>query len=328
MQSMNISRLFITLVAVPVLFFSATAYSKNINHYESRADFLPERAYFVVDVRPNGQIIESNGFSNGGNLNEILNDLQIISFPEDKISVFPDLYLEMGGKITIKRAPRVNLYDGKKYQLLHSWSSTIEELFKEKDIALGMEDKTSLPLDSKIEDNMQIKISRVAKTVIVESEEIKYKVVKKEDPTMEKGNKVVEQKGLAGVKELSYLVTRVDGEEVSKSYISTKIVTESVDEVVRIGSKVIVYGTGKATWYVATNEMIAAHNSLPRGTKVVVVNQNNGKRVTVTIKGGGISHSDSGVIIDLSTAAFKALGASLGTGKLESIRIEKYYSEE
>jgi rare lipoprotein A (peptidoglycan hydrolase) len=322
------SRYLITLIAVPVLFFSAKAYSQNIDHYGPHNEIGKERAYFVVDKRPDGQIIESSGFSNGGSLTQILNDLQIISFPEDRISVFPDLYLEMGGKITINRALRINLYDGKKYQLYHSWSSTIEELFKEKDIVLGMEDKTSLPLGSAIEDNMEIKISRVAKTVVVESEEVQYKVIKKDDPTMEKGNKVIEQKGSAGVMELSYLVTRIDGEEVSKSYISTKIVKESVDEVIRIGSKVTVYGTGKATWYVATNEMIAAHNSLPRGTKVVVVNQNNGKKVTVTIKGGGINHTDSGVIIDLSTAAFKALGATLGTGKLESVKIEKYYPED
>lgn len=52
--------------------------------------------------------------------------------------------------------------------------------------------------------------------------------------------------------------------------------------------------------------MTAAHRSLPFGTKVVVTDQNTGKRVEVTINDRGPFHGKR--IIDLSKAAATALG--------------------
>jgi len=66
--------------------------------------------------------------------------------------------------------------------------------------------------------------------------------------------------------------------------------------------------------------LIAASNIVPRGTKVRVVNLYNGKSVDVLIVGGGL-RSDR--IIDLSTGAFLALGASLNQGLIKQVRLEK-----
>jgi rare lipoprotein A (peptidoglycan hydrolase) len=56
---------------------------------------------------------------------------------------------------------------------------------------------------------------------------------------------------------------------------------------------------------------------------VRVVNLANGKSVEITTSGGGIK--TSGRIVDLSTSAFQALGATLGQGTIKNVRLEKVY---
>jgi len=51
--------------------------------------------------------------------------------------------------------------------------------------------------------------------------------------------------------------------------------------------------------------MIAAHNSLPFGTKVIVTNRNNGKTVRVTINDRG--PYIKGRIVDFTQAAFSGI---------------------
>ncbi|MCT7378559.1 septal ring lytic transglycosylase RlpA family protein [Chelativorans salis] len=74
---------------------------------------------------------------------------------------------------------------------------------------------------------------------------------------------------------------------------------------------------GSASWYALTSKtasgermnpaaMTAAHRKLPFGTKVKVVNQNNGKAVTVRINDRG--PFVGGRILDLSKAAAGKLG--------------------
>ena len=74
---------------------------------------------------------------------------------------------------------------------------------------------------------------------------------------------------------------------------------------------------GSASWYALTSKtasgermnpaaMTAAHRSLPFGSKVKVVNQRNGKAVTVRINDRG--PFIKGRVIDVSKAAAQALG--------------------
>nr|WP_230530069.1 septal ring lytic transglycosylase RlpA family protein [Microvirga roseola] len=86
--------------------------------------------------------------------------------------------------------------------------------------------------------------------------------------------------------------------------------------------------SGKASWYgpgfhgkktasgetFNTNEMTAAHRTLPFGTKVRVVNKKTGKSVVVRINDRGpYAH---GRVIDLSRASAQAIGIS-GVGAVE-----------
>ncbi|WP_285399489.1 M23 family metallopeptidase [Lysinibacillus sp. fls2-241-R2A-57] len=81
------------------------------------------------------------------------------------------------------------------------------------------------------------------------TDEIPFKKIVKEDPTMYKGEKVIKQQGVNGKKETSYLLTSENGTRTSKVALEEKIIQQSVDEIEVVGTKVISSrGTGEFVW--------------------------------------------------------------------------------
>src|SRR5690606_19340594 len=107
-----------------------------------------------------------------------------------------------------------------------------------------------------------------------------------------------------GLKKLAYAVTEENGAVVARTLVSTQVVREPVDKVVFEGTKTISYGSGDATWYALKSGMGAAHNTLPKGTRVKVTNLANGKTVDVIINDHGIQGS---AVIDLTADAFQQI---------------------
>lgn len=234
---MNLKRYLLTLLVVPVLLFTAKSYAKNISNDIQPSSNKPLRAFVVQDKAQDGSILEVSGESRKQKLEEIVDDLDILRYPEDKITIFPDLFLEMGGKITIERAPKIKLIDGKKEIIYRSWSKTVVDLFDEKNIILGADDKVFPALSEQISEGSEIKINRVAKTIVIENKPIQYRTIKKEDPNLDKGKQKIQIAGRVGSKDLYFEVIRQDGEEISKSLIESKVVADPIDEVLIIGTK-------------------------------------------------------------------------------------------
>ena len=241
----------------------------------------------------------------------------ITVYPEDIVKTFPDLSLGMGGKIEVKRATPIVVNDWNQTTNFRTFSKTIGEFFDERSIFIGELDRFEPKKDTGINDNLEIKITRVEKTKVVEKEKIDFKTVRKEDKNMDKGLEKTEKKGEKGTRELTYEVTRENGKEVAKKLLEKKTVKEPIDEIIIFGTKEVVYGEGTATWY-ASPAMTACHNSLPKGTMVKVTSLASGKSVVVKIIGPGLFGS---AIIDLSPDAFSQL-APLGAGKIQ-VRLTK-----
>lgn len=293
------------------------------DNFETKA--LP-RPYIVEAISPEGNIAEFKGLSLSGAPFEIAGDLGALPNKADKFTAFPEIKMGIGSKITLYRAPHSIVVDGKKATTYYSWANTVGELFSQNMIELGKDDKINFSLDTALENNMEIKIVRVAKTTVVETENIDFKTVKRSNSNIEKGNKKTLQAGQKGKRAKTYAVTREDGVQISKVLIKSEIAEAPIEEIIEVGTKVAVYGSGKATWYgwpkmEKKNAYYAAHKNLPKGTEVWVVNTANGKGVKVTI----LDRVSANVEIDLSTVAFKEIG-SLGSGVI-NVRVEKYYPE-
>lgn len=77
---------------------------------------------------------------------------------------------------------------------------------------------------------------------------------------------------------------------------------------------------GKASWFRSRHVDAAASNDFPFGTKLRIVNLENKKSVTVTVRSTG--PFVRGRVLDISHTAFKQL-APLASGILHSIRVER-----
>jgi len=271
-------------------------------------------------------------------INDMLKKLQIEVYSEDRISSFPSPEWGLGSKIVIKRANALYINDGGEEKIIRTWKNTVRDAFEENNIVVGEQDVISASLNSQLTDltapdkqeledrNYKgsspvlgiITITRVAETEIKETKEIEYKTITKKDPDLEKGKTKVEESGKNGLKELTYKIRRENGKEISRDLIKTEIIREPQNKIILEGTKVIVLGTGKATWYNLVSGMTAASNTLPYGTMVHVVNTENGKSVDVKIVDHGIQ---GGAIIDLSKEAFEKIG-SLDKGVIQ-VRLEK-----
>jgi hypothetical protein len=272
------------------------------------------------------------------NSESMTQSLGVTLYPEDRISYFPDPSYGLGSKIVVQRANVVTVSDAGVETTYRTWKNTVREVLEENHVSIGDKDTVDVSLDQKISSLAydktrgvvaregrneaplmgKINITRVAETEIKERENISFSTTTKKDPDMERGTTRVDTAGENGIRELTYLVRRENGSEISRSLVKTEVTKEPIDKIIYEGTKVVVYGTGAATWYDLIGGMTAASNSLPYGTMVHVVNTENGKSVDVKIVDHGIQGS---AVIDLSSEAFQQIASlSQGTAK---VRIEK-----
>lgn len=159
----------------------------------------------------------------------------ITIYPEDKVETFPDPSLGLGSKIIIYRATPVLVIDAKKTNTYRTWTTTILDLLKEKNIDLLGQDSVTPDQSTQISYAMQINVTRVAEVEIKEIQPIAFKTTKKTSVDLEKGQIKIEQKGVNGEKQVTYTVKRVDGEEVSRTATDTVTTKEPVNEIQTIG---------------------------------------------------------------------------------------------
>lgn len=168
-------------------------------------------------------------------LDEMLANLNLTVYKEDKISVLPSPLLGIGSRIQIQRALPVEVSDAKKVTVYRTWSKTVNELLAEQNISLVDKDSVEPALETSLSPDLKIKITRVAEFDTTLTETIDFKVIKKNDVNLEKGQTRVETAGVNGQREVTYHIKRVDGEEVSRKVISSKVIKEPQNQILIVG---------------------------------------------------------------------------------------------
>ncbi|MEK7183902.1 MAG: G5 domain-containing protein [Patescibacteria group bacterium] len=252
-------------------------------------------------------------------IDEQLGAIQVELHPEDEYTAIPDPSFGIGSKIEIVRATRVTITDAKQPTSYRTWLTSVGALLEAHNVLLDSDDRIDQSPESQLRYDLTITITRIGTKEVAEPEPVAFKQVTQKDTTLEKGTKKSKQVGKNGVRTKTYRITYEDGEQVSKNLIKNEITTDPIEDITLEGTKIITYGSGEATWY-AWKPGGAAHNTLPFGTKVLVVAVASGKSTVVTINDRGIQGS---AIIDLDKASFAAI-APLGAGRI-NVRLEKFY---
>ena len=85
-------------------------------------------------------------------------------------------------------------------------------------------------------------------STVTETEEIPFETVEVKDDSLAVGTKKVETEGVKGSKEVTYEVAMCNGKEVSKTVVSTVVVTEPVAEKVIVGTKRVVASQSSSSY--------------------------------------------------------------------------------
>ncbi len=163
-------------------------------------------------------------------------------YPEDKTQlVRADKVLENAGvglRLEIDRAtPFSFVLYGKEIPTARTQASTVGEMLAEKNIKLGKDDGTSVPLTTPIVAGMSVSVWRNGVQTLTQDEEIPMPVEQVKDQDREVGYKQVRTPGKPGKKTVTYKINMQNGKEVSREKITEVEILPPVKQVEVLGAK-------------------------------------------------------------------------------------------
>ncbi|TSC66018.1 MAG: hypothetical protein CEO22_254 [Candidatus Berkelbacteria bacterium Gr01-1014_85] len=247
----------------------------------------------------------------------------------DIILAQPDPRIGLGSRLTVARATRFTIIDyGKKIHLV-SLASTPRQLLSEQGLTLGENDKIDRAVDRPMTKadldpttgQIVLTITRVAITEVKESETIAFEQIKKEDPTLPRGE-IKQTPGQLGERRKTFRVTRENGREVKRELIKNELIKAPQPEITIVGTKVVVgkVYTGRVSWYKYNSTKVAS-DLFKRGVTLRLTNLNNGQQIIV--RNDGCICADTGFLVDLHPDHFTALGGTLRQGVLQNVKVEE-----
>ena len=164
--------------------------------------------------------------------------------PEDEATFEPGSIKNntLGEQVVILRSIgfHLNLY-GKPLDT-HTHAKTVGTMLDEKGVHLSKGDSVKPSLDSKIKDGMQVFVLRKGAKIVTREEKIKPPTQYVSDPSLSLGATAVRQKGSAGRKAVTYLLTVQKGKPTKRQIIQTVIVEDPVPKIIARGNIVNVGG--------------------------------------------------------------------------------------
>jgi resuscitation-promoting factor RpfB len=125
--------------------------------------------------------------------------------------------------------------DGEAVELA-TLADTVGEALDEAGIEVGADDVVDWNLDTAVQPHTNVLVERVSFDEVVERVAIEHDVVRRETDELRKGVTRVEVEGRNGVREVTYRVETLDGEEVDRERLSSEVVREPRDRVVLVGT--------------------------------------------------------------------------------------------
>ncbi|WRP06678.1 ubiquitin-like domain-containing protein [Rossellomorea aquimaris] len=171
---------------------------------------------------------------------ELLSENEIKVGEHDKVK--PGLSEKVTGDMNVKidTAFSLKLVNGGKEQKVWSTSTTVADFLKQQGITLKKSDRVEPSLDKVVKANDVVNVVRVEKVTDVVEETKDFTIISKKDSDLSKGKEKVVQEGKNGLVEKKFEVVKENGKEVSRKLVSEKVVKESQDKIINVGTKVLV----------------------------------------------------------------------------------------
>lgn len=188
----------------------------------------------TITVVDNGKEIQIKTLKT--TLGKALAEKNIVVGEKDTIDSTLDSKIVNKQTVTIKRAVNVKvLVDNKELDILSS-DATIDSMLKTEQLAIGEQDKLSLPKDTPLSEGLKLEVTRVETKELIATEAVAFTTEVKNDSNLANTYRKVVQEGQDGEKKTTFSITYENGKEVLRKAINEVINKKPV-------SKVIVQGT-------------------------------------------------------------------------------------
>ena len=188
--------------------------------------------------------VDLDSFDPGGDYSTIVIKRHAMSHPTNEVArlmhtsavtnAVADLASQMRA-LAKKKTVRVRVIcDGKSG--LFKLSGTVEDALKAAKITLGALDTVNRPLTAALEDDMVIRVQRVAYREARTKKTIDFKIEEMPTDTLYLGEGKVLREGVPGVRTVYYLEQTVDGEAQGKMKIGSAVTKEPINEVLLVGT--------------------------------------------------------------------------------------------
>ena len=225
--------------------------------------------------------------------------------------------IQDGDVIEFRRAVSIKLnVDGKSKRVITN-APDVGYLLDSLGVILRRHDQVEPGIDQALLSGQSVSVTRVQFQSLITRREIPFRTETRSTDDLIKGVREVQRFGAPGVHEFMYRLRMENGTETGRELLLDRRVREPLSQIILVGTRDPNTSVGTASWYHRTG-MVAAHKTLPKGTRVRVTNLASGETVTVIIDDRG--PFVNGWIIDLSDDAFAKL-APLGAGTIK-VRLE------
>lgn len=172
-----------------------------------------------------------------GTVEAVINSEEIVLGENDKVSHPLNSVLEKNMTITIRRAVPVSVNEGGEVKKLETASTTVSDMLKEQEIALGSRDSVSPSISQEITPNMVVNITRITEKLETVDETISFGVEKTVDKSLKAGETKVVRKGENGRKQIVFKTVYQNGVPVSKTKVEEKIACKPTKKIIASGEQ-------------------------------------------------------------------------------------------
>lgn len=130
----------------------------------------------------------------------------------------------------------VRLRESGTVRTLDTQAATVAELLREAEIRMEKLDRVQPPPATPLADGMEVVVTRVRQQVVTEEQRIPAPVKRFADPALRPGVRRVVEEGQDGMKRIQWLITSVDGQEVSRKVLASKVISQPKPRIERYGA--------------------------------------------------------------------------------------------
>lgn len=197
-------------------------------------------------------------------VDQFLQERSITVTEKDSLQPSPETKIADGASITLTTSWTIPVHVDGQTKLVQTRSRDVEGVLRDAKIALGEKDRVIPELGTSLRKDSAIQVKRVVEQTVQVEERVTFQEIRKNDPSLTKGETRVLQNGQEGKAIAHYKIVIEDGKEISRELVKRDVVTPKIDRVVAFGTAAAAVQADGASQRV----MVASAELVSRGGKV------------------------------------------------------------